>query len=57
MMWNSFGWGGFGFGGGIFMIIFVVLIIGFVIWAVSGVGRRGCQMRYTGSGTDALNIR
>lgn len=56
MMWYGFGHGFMGWGGGMFMVLFWVLVIGLIIWVVSRGGAPALDTcRCTGD-SNALNI-
>jgi hypothetical protein len=46
MMWNGLGYGGMFWGGGMFMGLFWLLIVGLVIWAIARISCRGCNIHH-----------
>ena len=56
MMWSSFGYGGMGWGGGIFMMIFWVVVIGLIIWGIVRMSSHGGYTPGQRYGNNALDI-
>ena len=55
MMWNGFGCGAMGWGGG-FMMIFWVVVIGLIIWGVVRMSSHSGYVSGQNRGSNALNI-
>ena len=56
MMWDGFGYGGMGWGAGIFMFLFWALIIGLIIWAVVTMTRHNGGVPHDSRSGSAIEI-